>query len=396
MIKRQNGYSLKKINEVYTLLPYGQIVADQKRGITINETGVFLWNALREHKEEAELVRLTAEHYGITDSSEMKQLQEDIPEFLNQLKMLGILRTGTDSVLKEEGIKCCGGMEIAGIRIGFFGEKELIPELFQDFMTDAERTDGDAGYWDQKIEFVEHLPENRQNGTVLLRNKELVISEWEEGYIAEFPTLDNVYEAYMTEDGSYVRIYCRKPCGKEERENLFHAIRLFFLYLAQRRGYYAVHSASVLYGDRAWLFSGHSGMGKSTHTAMWHELAGTPYLNGDLNLVGEKDGKLVVSGIPWCGTSGIYTTKEYELGGIVLLGRDSRDHVEPLSGYEKTVRVMQRMISPVWKESLLEKNLAFAEKIAGNVPVLHLLCTKEPSAVETVRREIDRLRSSGK
>ena len=84
--------------------------------------------------------------------------------------------------------------------------------------------------WDQEIEFIEYLPESRQNGQVLLRNKELIVSEWEEGYIIEFSTLDNVYEAYMTEDGSYVRIYCRQPFKESEKENLFHAIRLFFLY----------------------------------------------------------------------------------------------------------------------------------------------------------------------
>lgn len=124
---------------------------------------------------------------------------------------------------------------------------------------------------------------------------------------------------------------------------------------------------------------------------MWHEQLGVPYLNGDLNLIGRKDGKMVVCGIPWCGTSEIYTTGDYELGGIVLLGRDTKDHVEPLIMYEKIMRVMQRMISPVWKEELLEKNLEIAKVIAKEVPVLHLFCTKEISAVETVKEEIDRL-----
>ena len=100
---------------------------------------------------------------------------------------------------------------------------------------------------------------------------------------------------------------------------------------------------------------------------------------------------MVVCGIPWCGTSEIYTTGDYELGGIVLLGRDTKDHVEPLIMYEKIMRVMQRMISPVWKEELLEKNLEIAKEIAKEVPVLHLFCTKEISAVETVKEEIDRL-----
>ena len=33
----------------------------------------------------------------------------------------------------------------------------------------------------------------------------------------------------------------------------------------------------------------------------------------------------------------------------------------------------------------------FAEKIAGQVPILHLLCTRNPSAVYTVQREINTL-----
>ncbi len=387
MLKRQEGYILREIEGIYNLLPYGQKVADQRKGITMNETGVFLWNTLKEPKEEAELIEQAAEYYEITDAEEKGQMQTDVREFITQMQTLGILRTE----IKRQNQNCCAGMKIAGMRIGFFGNKEMIPEEFEAFMIRAE----EYTCWDQEIEFIEYPPESRQNGHVLLRNRELIVSEWEEGYIIEFPTLDNVYEAYMTKDGSYVRIHCRHPFAEAEKENLFHAIRHFFLYLAQKKGYCAVHSASILYKGKAWLFSGHSGMGKSTHTAMWHEIMKTPYLNGDLNLIGIKnepeDRKVIVRGIPWCGTSQIYTTEGYELGGIVLLGRDSKDHVEPLSTYEKTMKVMQRMISPVWKEELLDKNLALASEIAKCVPVFQLFCTKKPTAVETVRREIDRL-----
>ena len=385
MIKRQEGYQLKEIESVYNLLPFGQKVADQKRGITMNETGVFLWKILEEPRPEEELISLAAEHYGIVGNEEKEQLKKDILEFVSQLENLGILRRTFADQWRNAGSSCYAGMQIAGIRIGFLGAEEMIPEKFHDFMIDFSEK------WDQIIEFKEYPPGSRQNGQVLLRNKELTVSEWEEGYILTFPSMSSIYEAYMTEDGSYVEIYCRRPFGEEETDQLFHAIRMFYLYLAQKKGYYAVHSASILYKGKAWLFSGHSGMGKSTHTAMWHEQLGVPYLNGDLNLIGRKDGKMVVCGIPWCGTSEIYTTGDYELGGIVLLGRDTKDRVEPLTMYEKIMRVMQRMISPVWKEELLEKNLQSAKEIAKEVPVLHLFCTKEISAVETIKKEIDRM-----
>lgn len=88
MIKRQEGYQLKNIEGVYRLLPFGQKVADQKRGITMNETGVFLWNALETPRTDEELICLVAEYYGITESEEKEQLKKDILEFVSQLQNL--------------------------------------------------------------------------------------------------------------------------------------------------------------------------------------------------------------------------------------------------------------------------------------------------------------------
>lgn len=127
-------------------------------------------------------------------------------------------------------------------------------------------------------------------------------------------------------------------------------------------------------------------MGKSTHTNLWHELFQTPLLNGDLNLLGQKDGRFLVYGLPWCGTSEIFTTETQKLGGIVLLGRDpEKDFIQELSAGEKTVRVMQRLISPCWSEEQLSENLAFSEALAESLPVLSFLCTKNPSAARRMK-----------
>ena len=164
--------------------------------------------------------------------------------------------------------------------------------------------------------------------------------------------------------------------------------------------------SSILYRDQVWLFSGHSGMGKSTHTNLWKEQFGTEIINGDLNLIGWSNseqtnigqsvdkpgskGHPIVYGMPWCGTSGIASTKSYPLGGIVLLGRSDNDHFESLTNDQKIVRVMQRMISPVWTEDMLETNLKCAAKLAKEVPIYYLLCTKEPSAAYVMKARIDK------
>ena len=244
---------------------------------------------------------------------------------------------------------------------------------------------------DQRIDLLTVPPDSRSYGQVLLQNKEMTIFQNSDRYVVLFPTMPDIYEAHMTLDGGYVRIYCKPVHTREVSDDLFHAIRLFFLYLAQKNGRFALHSASILYREKAWLFSGHSGMGKTTHTALWHKLFQTPYLNGDLNLIGIENGQLFVYGIPWCGTSGIFTTKQYPLGGIVLLGRSQeREQTEELPASDKILRVMQRMISPAWTEELLSRNLSFASEIADKVPVFHLSCTMHPSAAQAARDEIDR------
>ena len=379
MIKRQKGYVLKRIEDTVYLLPYGQNIADQKRGLILNETGEFIWDYLEEEKTLEEIITGVADYYEIS-GEEKEALAKDVDDFVSQLLGMGILR----EELREENPPFYHCMKIGGICIKLCGPAEIFPEQFEPFFCSEDRAD-------QTIEVEIAVPMNKPNGALLIRNKEMSICEWEDGYLVLFHQMKNVIEAYMTKDGSYVRIYALMPQVEEEKENLFHAIRLFYLYLAQRKGLYAIHSASILYQDKAWLFSGHSGMGKSTHTALWHEQIHTPYLNGDLNLIGEEDGKLKVYGMPWCGTSGIYTTKTQDLGGIVLLGRDSRDHLEELGVAEKIVRVMQRMISPAWTKEQMEVNLEFAERIAAKSQVYYLKCTKNPSAVAPIKSRIDQM-----
>ena len=383
LLKCQTGYTLRQIENIFYLLPYGQQIADQKKGIAMNETSVFLWNALQ-CAGSASLEDLTSAliaHYNLGEA-EFSSVLEDVKGWATQLLQYGML---VESLCPMSEQASCH-LFIAGLSLHLYDPDSLVGAAF-----DAFRTDSAATAADQRIDLLTVPPDSRSYGQVLLQNKEMTIFQNSDRYVILFPTMPDIYEAHMTLDGSYVRIYCKPVHTREVSDNLFHAIRLFFLYLAQKNGRFALHSASILYREKAWLFSGHSGMGKSTHTALWHEQFQTPYLNGDLNLIGCENDKLIVYGIPWCGTSGIFTTKQYPLGGIVLLGRHpERDLVEDLSTSDKILRVMQRMISPAWTEELLSQNLSFASEIADKVPVFHLSCTMHPSAAQAARDEIDR------
>ena len=449
-IKRQEGYCLKEIAGVHYLLPYGQKVADQRKGIVLNETGVFLWNELQismtddEHAEklvhhnsaDGEAANETQDE--IHDQTQDKiqnqmqdQIRQDVKQFVQELLLLGILREclrpccaeDADDVTcvyptKEPFVEC---LEIAGMRIAMYGSRELISSQFDAFLKDCSSAQGKSKSELQtesqikmqikmpvqmQIEILQRTTSFHPNGKTLIRNEELVVCENEQGYIILFPSMNQIREAHMTSDGRFAQIYVKGVDKEKTKEELFHAIRHFFLFFAQRQGFFAIHSASILYRDQVWLFSGHSGMGKSTHTNLWKEQFGTEIINGDLNLIGWSNseqtnigqsvdkpgskGHPIVYGMPWCGTSGIASTKSYPLGGIVLLGRSDNDHFESLTNDQKIVRVMQRMISPVWTEDMLETNLKCAAKLAKEVPIYYLLCTKEPSAAYVMKARIDK------
>lgn len=112
-------------------------------------------------------------------------------------------------------------------------------------------------------------------------------------------------------------------------------------------------------------------------------------INGDLNLLSFKDGTPVVYGLPWCGTSGIFDTKTYPLGGIILLQQTPENHVESLAVHEKALLVSQRLISPSWTKDLLHSNLLFSEKLSSEIYVARLCCNMENEAAATMKDAID-------
>ena len=379
-MQQNKSFILRQIEQVPYLLPYGQMIADHMKGMKLNATAVYLWELLEEEISMSDLLMRCAKHYEIS-KEELPAFENDIRTFLGNMMSLGAI-TDKQSIpsipSSSERI-----LSIAGLSVRLQGPEDSFPQEFDPFVTDA------VTAIDQTIQICIGIPHIKKNGAVLIRNEELVVLDADDEYILLFPSSNHICEIQLKKSADLAICHCLPPFCDTFRYDLFHAIRLLFLYLAQSKNMVAIHSASLLYDDKAWIFSGHSGMGKSTHTNLWKEIYNTPILNGDLNLLAYENNIPMIHGIPWCGTSGICNTKTYPLGGIVLLNQASTDYVEELSPDQKILLTNQRLISPAWSAEMFDKNLTIMEQIVPNIMVCKLHCTKNPTAPEVMKAYID-------
>lgn len=384
-MKIKDGYHKTTICGVCYLLPFGQEITAYAPNLKLNATGEILWDALVSGVSPETLPDLLMEKFEHA-SLDTSQLRRDVEQFLQLLKFHGVILPADKEVLPEDKEvlpedASVHTIKIASLIFSLHGPMSLYNTYFSDFSTDEASCNG-------RIFCIAKEPPHMSCGRILIRNKELTIAEDDENYLFYFIEDYGIHEMRVSKDGKQTYLFYDSEASTDE--NLFQALRFAFLILAQQHEIYALHSASLLYRDKAWLFSAPSGTGKSTHTALWQNQFQTPVLNGDLNLLGFQNGVPTVFGLPWCGTSGLHSTASYPLGGVIFLAQSLTNQVLTLSPDKQALNLTQRMISPTWTGHLLQQNLDFAQRLTPRIFTARLLCNPEPEAAVLMKEAIDR------
>lgn len=377
---KRNPFFIKHqiCGETY-LLPFGQGIGEHYRGIKIDETGSLLWDILAEDLSFEEVLACCADTFEASPE-ELPELEADIRQFLQQMTYFHVFED--PNLLPLTGT-ICKNLSIAGLNIQLEGPQWAFSSQLDAFLCPKPQKPH------MRFQIYQSATPYRMNGVVLLRTDVLQITDCGTWYDLELLENKQLRNLHLTKDASLALAFCEPPYNTTIQEEVFHTLREAFLYLAAQHQMVALHSASILYKDKAWLFSGPSGMGKSTHTNLWTVEFGTPLINGDLNLLALEGDKPMVYGTPWCGTSGIFDAEKHPLGGITLLRRSDHDFVEELSPASRVLLVDQRLVSPSWTKEQFLSNLDFVQKITPEILVCRLNCTKEPRAAYTMKNYID-------
>ena len=86
-MKIEKEYILREIAGDYIIVPVGAAALEFNGMITVNETGAFLWEKLREGTTREELLHARLEEYEVSE----KEAEADIQEFLQMLQENKIL-----------------------------------------------------------------------------------------------------------------------------------------------------------------------------------------------------------------------------------------------------------------------------------------------------------------
>lgn len=420
-MKTRAGYVIRQLADTFYIIPTGQRIADRRRCLKINQTGCVIWDLLQKDLSWEELLSAYTEYVKSIEMTENTKtvkpasigeeastvtaasISSDLSTYVLTLFQFGMMQASAKEMqafpfapfqAKENAYYC--RYNIAGIQVHYKGRKEWLHAFFEPFLEDGKENPSAHIHMGEQIQIsqswrvrpLSEVPEIA--GELLLFGSQLDVYRCSGDYMLRFPSNHHLALCMLSFDGKEAVFYYDGSTQQEAVDELFYGFRAAFFYLAALHGKYALHSASNYYQEKAWLYSASSGTGKTTHVKLWEKLYAVPVLNGDLNLLGMEKDEVFVYGIPWCGTSGVYTTKKYPLGGIILLKRGTENRVCKLPQDERQLYTAQRMISPAWTEKQVDDSLLFAEKLSDRIPIRQLYCTQEPSAAAVMKEYIDK------
>lgn len=86
-MKIKDTFVLRQVVDTWVVLPLADKTVDFNGMITLNESGVLLWNVLEQGADEEKLVRSLLAEYNVS----AEDARADVQEFLAKLKSVGCI-----------------------------------------------------------------------------------------------------------------------------------------------------------------------------------------------------------------------------------------------------------------------------------------------------------------
>lgn len=172
-----------------------------------------------------------------------------------------------------------------------------------------------------------------------------------------------------------------------EYQNSFSHIALDELMIHQER--MILHASFVNTQFGGILFSGPSGIGKSTQASLW-EKEGSEIINGDRPFVGKKEGIWYAWGSPYAGSSGYHIAKGFPIRVIVVLKQGKETKIQRLKVSEAFKSLFSEVTINSWNSWYVSRVVDLLYELTSNVCVYQLTCRPDSTAVKVLKEKLIR------
>ena len=176
---------------------------------------------------------------------------------------------------------------------------------------------------------------------------------------------------YISEDYSQLRQLGTdnsKVMGIVDEPEWF--IRIALECLLARRGYLSLHAAAVEVQGEAFVFSGPSGVGKSTRAQAWEEALGAELINGDRPLIDTR--KMEVYGVPWDGKEQCFRNVHYPLKAICEVRRSGSAYIRSMNFAQRRKLLLQQSFMPMWDTETAVIQMTNIARLAAEAEIVRV------------------------
>ena len=167
-------------------------------------------------------------------------------------------------------------------------------------------------------------------------------------------------------------------------------VNFCFLLATAKHDTVLAHSSCVVYKDKAYLFLGKSGTGKSTHSRMWlNALENVVLMNDDHPVIRiNEDGQAIAYGSPWSGKTPCYKNMQAPIGGIIRISRAPYNKARRLSMIESYASLMTSFSGMTWEKELADGRDKTIQGIIKSVPCWVMECLPDEDAARVCSQAV--------
>ena len=141
------------------------------------------------------------------------------------------------------------------------------------------------------------------------------------------------------------------------------------------------HGSAIAVDEEGYLFTAHSGTGKSTHTRLWMQAFGdrAVMVNDDKPFLELTSGGVLLHGSPWSGKHGLDANICVPLKGICVLEQGAENRIAPVSPEAALPMLQKQAYRPLSDEKEIPF-LQLVDRLSVSVPLWKMACNKNPEA----------------